>query len=145
MNTKRIKVAWAAIAMILGLSGASSALAFDTGIQGLGFSPVSTDVWQLTCPAGTVSARAQVRDILPPAAVPMVRIGVFKPGFLPLPTVQAPQEGLSLVVGRFAGSGAYHVIVSKDLAGVESYRAVFNCHNAAGGILPGAVVRLQNQ
>jgi hypothetical protein len=73
-----------------------------------------------------------------------VKIGLFKAG--QLPTVQAAQEGLSLVVLRAGGPGTYWSVMSKDLIGFENYQATVNCYNAAGAILAAFGVSItQNQ
>jgi hypothetical protein len=142
METPHLTCMGAAVALLVGIGVSSPAQAF-TVTQTLGSSPVATDIIQFTCPAGTASARGQIRDIAPVAA-PLVRLGLFKPGLMPV--VQAAQEGISSTVARAGGPGMYWAIITKTAPGNEGYSVNINCHNAAGSILPAARISLpQNQ
>lgn len=143
MKTKNFKAMGAAVVLLLGTGVSSSAQAFVAS-GSLGVSPVATDVMTFNCPAGTTSVRGLIADTAP-GAVPLVRLGLFVPGIMP--TVQAPQEGVSIVVGLVpTGSGTHWAVVTKDSIGGENYSVDINCYNAAGAILPASGITLtQNQ
>jgi len=144
MKTRNFKAMGAALALLLGMGVSSSAQAFLV-TQGLGFSPVATDIIRFVCPAGTASVRGQITDAGVPIAAPRVRLGLLSTAGI-MPVVQSAQEGLSPVVGRAASPGIQWALITKDLAGVENYRANINCYNAAGAILPANGLALtQNQ
>ena len=144
MKTRNFKAMGAAVALLLGMGVSSSAQAFVV-TQGLGVSPVATDIIRFVCPVGTASVRGQITDAGVPVAAPRVRLGLLSTTGI-MPVVQSAQEGLSIVVGRAAGPGIQWALITKDLAGVENYRANINCHNAAGAILPAVgLLFTQNQ
>lgn len=143
MKTRNFKAMGAAVALLLGMGISSSAQAFVASGT-LGVSPVATDVMTFNCPVGTASVRGQIGDVAPNAA-PLVRLGLSGPGIMP--TVQAPQEGVSIVVGLVpTGPGTHWAAVTKDIIGGESYTVNINCYTAGGAILPASGIALtQNQ
>jgi len=145
MKTRNFKAMGAAVALLLGMGVSSSAQAFSV-TQGLGVSPVATDIIRFTCPAGTASVRGQITDAGLPVAAPRVRLGLLSVTGI-MPVVQSAQEGPSIVVGRAAGAGIQWALITKDLAGVENYSARINCFNAAGVAIGtvGAPILTQNQ
>lgn len=142
MKTRNFKAMGAAVALLLGMGVSSSAQAFVAS-GSLGGSDVSTDIITFNCPAGTASVRGQIADTAPVAA-PRLRLGLSAPGIMPV--VQAPQEGVSIVVGRAANPGTHWAVITKDLIGVENYTVNINCYTAGGVILPATGITLtQNQ
>jgi hypothetical protein len=121
-----------------------------TGTVGLATSGAArTDVYTITCAAGTASLSVMVRDLAPVKA-PLVSIQVTKgtaTSALSADTVDADAK-FSPLVKLAKGSGVYTMKVNKSTSsvkGAEVYLARFNCRNAKGAPTPTKRMATQNQ
>jgi len=137
-----------AVLAVAGLINASTGWADGPFAGALGpgnanFAP--TDVYRLTCPAGTASVRARVNN---PNGNPVdeITVQIIAPSgavrsAISLEGVAPPTAILSGVAGR------YLVTVHKDstLLGAN-FSISLDCYTAAGSAIPGIqTVRIQNQ
>jgi hypothetical protein len=123
MKTKYLKAAGAAVSLLI---ASGPALATSTGPQTLGALETATDVFQFTCPVGTVNVKWIVSDTTVILNVPArIRMGMTKVGQIRFNVVEDGDEGgLSSNNGTLAGgSGVYQAIVFKTAAGADSYEA----------------------
>src|SRR5918999_5945118 len=78
MKTKYLKAAGAAVSLLI---ASGPALATSTGPQTLGAFAEATDVFQFTCPAGTVTVKWIISDTTVIVNVPArIRMGMTKVG-----------------------------------------------------------------
>ena len=163
--------------LTLGISAAVSSSAFAGDIrplhtcvqaglynQSLGSSATAKDIWRVTCPAGTKSFQAQVRDKAPVAA-PVLSINVTASGTAGTTdgvrtdtvdanggTTQCDLTGFSSYSTRTltttsTGPVTFTFEVYKNATGAESYDVSEHCRNATGGDLGNgtSLTNLQNQ
>ncbi len=143
MNTKTLQGISAAVSLLVGIGGASPALAAVTGAQALGAAANAIDVWTFPCPAAFPNAIARVYDIAPvngPAlmqvvlgndSIPTVQVADTNPGAAPVGEGGGPSVFASVPAG---GNLLYAMAFKKAAAGVEGYIGEAFCVNAGGGL-----------
>lgn len=132
MKTKHLKAAAAAVSLLI---ASGPALATNTGLEFLGASPEALDVFQFTCPAGTVSARATVADTLNiNNDNARMRVILEKVGQIPAAQADDPTEGgsSSRPAVRFGGRGTYRAMFLKTGSGADDYVGNITCRDIAG-------------
>lgn len=135
MSKKTFRSVVATASLVVGLSGAFSAHA-DGAFGGfLGDSPSNTDVWGLTCPIGTASARASVNDGT--ATGIQISVQVIDPHGRATTFSAVDGGGPSPVAVLNGGPGNYLVTVGKDATGGEGYSIVLDCHDASTAAIAG--------
>ena len=131
------------VTIIAGLCTASSAIATNTGLQTLGNSVNSIDVFTFTCPAGS-GPRARVNDSITPSPAGVSMQAVL--GQSSVPTVQVTDtsdDGLpSAWTSIIPVAGSHVVAFKKTGAATESYNGEVQCctisavcGNTAGNLL----------
>ena len=114
----------------------------DVFVGSVGAPASSTDVYAVTCPAGTVTMRANVDDN---GGVDNVRltVQVINPQGRAITAFTAVDNGVSPTVSLGGGPGNYLVTISKSqpagtLLLIEGYNTFMDCFNAfnvaSGGI-----------
>lgn len=151
MDKSILKSAVAIIAVMGGLAAAPAAHAVAVA-GALGAPGFSTDVYRVTCPAGTFRITGSILD---PGFVnngTNVNLQFYFPIPPGLSSVAADAENvfpLSIPSGQVSlarGPGQYYMFVWHSGALIaESYVANYDCRNAANVILGSARVQLQNQ
>lgn len=121
--------------MALGLGAAAPARA-DMCAGALGVAPGATDVYCMTCPIGTASARADIDDAGGADAI-QVSVLVINPHGPTATQSAVDGGGFSAVAGLANGPGNYLVSVHKDVMGFQNYTVRLDCYNAGGMPLAG--------
>lgn len=145
--TLRNSVNMVAVALAVSLNApvsiADGPFAGTLGAGNAAFAP--TDVYRLTCPGGTASARARVAN---PDGNPVdeITVEVIAPTGLVRSAISL--EGVAPPTAvRTGAAGRYLVTVHKDAELIAArYSIVLDCHTAAGAAIAGnQTVRIQNQ
>ena len=137
MKTKHLKAAGAAVSLLI---ASGPALATSTGPQTLLAFPEATDVFQFTCPAGTVNVKWIVSDTTVIVNVPArIRMGMTNVGQIRFSVAEdkspspGGEGGLSSNNGTLAGgAGTYQAIVYKTDVGADSYESNISCTRSDG-------------
>jgi hypothetical protein len=142
---KSVNVAVLAVAALVNApaSLADGPFAGTLGAGNAAFAP--TDVYRLTCPGGTASARARVTN---PDGNPVdeITVEVIAPTGLVRSAISL--EGVAPPTAvRTGAAGRYLVTVHKDSTLIAArYSIVLDCHTAAGAAIAGnQTVLIQNQ
>ena len=142
---KSVNMAALAIAVVVNapVSLADGPFAGTLGPGSASIAP--TDVYRLTCPGGTASARARVTN---PDGNPVdeITVQVIAPTGLVRSAIAL--EGVAAPTAiRTGAAGRYLVTVHKDSTLIASrYSIVLDCHTAAGAAIAGnQSVLIQNQ
>lgn len=151
MNAKTLQ--GSAIALLLAIAGAFPVFAAQTSplTQSLGSDRNATDVWRLTCPLGTASARAYVSDYPVNSASARVRVKLIRTladqEEDASPSSNGEGSNASPYAIRSDGAGTYDVIFDKTASGSENYQAYAYCRNGNGGNITSGVsfTRTQNE
>jgi len=150
MNTPSFKMLTAAALMAL-ILGATPAFAAGDGPTGgtIGSnqpaidSAGATDVWVLSCPKGTKSARAGINEGNNDAI--QLSVQVINPHGSAV-TASGVNGGVSPQAVLNGGPGAYIVTLHKDGLGIDGYTITLDCYDANGARIPGDQATLvQNQ
>ena len=132
----------ATASLVLGLSGVGPAHADAIGGH-LGAVEGATDVYAVTCPAGTVSVEASVNDAI--AAGTQVNVQLINPNGSAITASAADSGGPSGFVTLDGGAGSYLVTVSKNTEFGEGYSVSIHCNDAVGPLDETIAVLVQNQ
>jgi len=133
----------ATASLVLGLSGSGPA---HTNIFGgfLGAAVAgTTDAYSVTCPIGTISAKANVNDAI--AVGNQISVQVINPNGRAV-TKSAVDNGPPSALATLAGgAGTYLVTVHKNTGVGEGYSVAMDCYDAAGAIPGTQSVLVQDQ
>ena len=132
----------ATASLVLGLSGVGSAHADAIGGH-LGAVAGATDVYSVTCPAGTVSVEASVNDAI--TAGTQVSVQLINPNGSAITASAVDGGGPSGFATLDGGAGSYLVTVSKNTEFGEGYGVSIHCNDAVGPLAETITVLVQNQ
>jgi hypothetical protein len=132
----------ATASLVLGLSDIGPAHADAIGGH-LGAVEGATDVYAVTCPAGTVSVEASVNDAI--TAGTQVSVQLINPNGSAITASAVDGGGPSGFVTLDGGAGSYLAIVSKNTEFGEGYGVSIHCNDAVGALAETIAVLVQNQ